>query len=323
MVQPLDTAASAPGLSAAGALGATLVDQVSGIVLDADAPIRLAVAALLAGGHVLVEDRPGVGKTVLAKALARSIGGTFGRVQGTADLLPTDITGVSVFDQGDQDWMFRPGPLFHNVVLVDEVNRATPRAQSALLEAMAEGQVTVDGVEHRLPEPFLVIATQNPVGDAGTFTLVEGQRDRFAVTVSLGLPGRTAERALVLGEGGAAALGQLNAVAGPVELIRARRDIDRVRVAGAVADYVLDLVEGTRRHPEVTLGASPRASQVLVRVARCWATLDGRSFVQPDDVKAVATAVLAHRLVLRDRGSTAQARKVVDEVVASARPPIP
>ncbi len=175
-----------------GAAGA-LVDRAASVLLGSREPIVLAVDAFLAGGHVLFEDVPGVGKTLLAKALARSIGGTFGRVQGTPDLLPSDLTGISYLDEDRRSWVFRPGPLFHNVVLVDEINRATPRTQSALLEAMAEGQVTVDGTTHQLPDPFLVLATQNPqVDDPGTFPLVAGQRDRFAVSVSLGLPGRAA-----------------------------------------------------------------------------------------------------------------------------------
>ncbi len=183
----------------ADAVGASIVANVERVLLGKGEQVRIVVAALLASGHVLIEDAPGVGKTLLAKAVARSIGGTVGRVQGTADLLPADITGVTIFDQERRDWDFRPGPLFNHVLLVDEINRATPRAQSALLEAMAEGHVTVDGSQHDLPEPFLVLATQNPFGDAGTFPLIAGEYDRFAVSVSLGLPGREVERALLRG----------------------------------------------------------------------------------------------------------------------------
>ena len=193
----------------------------------------MTVAAVLAGGHVLIEDLPGVGKTSLAKAMAASIGGSVGRVQGTPDLLPADITGFSVFNPASGEWTFRPGPIFHNVVLVDEVNRATPRAQSALLEAMAEGQVTVDGVVRPLPEAFCVLATQNPLSDAGTFPLSAGQRDRFSVVVSLGLPAREAERAVVLGQGGTAALAQLQTVAGPEQLAARRAELEGLHAADA------------------------------------------------------------------------------------------
>jgi MoxR-like ATPase len=236
-----------------------------------------------------------VGKTLLAKSLARSVGGTSGRVQGTADLMPADITGVTVYDRGRNAWDFHPGPIFHNVVLVDEINRATPRAQSALLEAMAEDHVTVDGTEHALPAPFFVIATQNPYGDVGTFPLVEGQSDRFALVVTLGLPGRDAERAVLRGEGGPPALDQLKAV-----------------VDGA---DVLAVVEATRAHPDLDHGASPRAARILVQVAKAYAVIGGRDFVAPDDVKAVTVAVLAHRLGAVARRGTDATRRLVAEIL--------
>jgi MoxR-like ATPase len=292
-------------------------------VLDKVEAVCLTVAAVLAGGHVLIEDLPGVGKTSLAKALAASIGGTVGRVQGTPDLLPADITGFSVYNPASGDWTFRPGPVFHNVVLVDEVNRATPRAQSALLEAMAEGQVTVDGVVRPLPDPFCVLATQNPQTDAGTFPLAAGQRDRFSVVVSLGLPAREAERLVVLGEGGARALGELCPVGGVEQLRRARDDLERLHVAPPVIDYVLDVVDGVRRHPEVVGGVSPRGSQTLFRVARALAALDGRGYVTPDDVKAAASPVLSHRIDVRGGGSVGSGRRVVGQVLASVPVPVP
>src|SRR5215210_4347781 len=236
---------------AASSVAAAIVDNVASVVLGKRAEIVLVTAGLLAGGHVLLEDVPGVGKTLLAKSLAASVGGTSGRVQGTADLMPADITGVTVYDRSHEEWNFHPGPIFHNVVLVDEINRATPRAQSALLEAMAEDQVTVDGTAHPLPTPFFVIATQNPYGDVGTFPLVEGQADRFAMVVSLGLPGRDAERAVLQGDGGP---GTLAAMA----------EVEALHLAPAIADYVLDIVEATRNNPQVQHGASPRAARTLV-----------------------------------------------------------
>ena len=306
-----------------GALGRALAAQVDTVVLDGGGAVRLTVAAVLAGGHVLIEDVPGVGKTSLAKALATSIGGAVGRVQGTPDLLPSDITGFSVFNPGSGEWTFRPGPIFHHVVLVDEVNRATPRAQSALLEAMAEGQVTVDGVVRPLPAPFCVLATQNPQSDVGTFPLSAGQRDRFAVVVSLGLPAREAERAVVLGEGGPAALAQLRPVAGPAQLAAAAVELENLHVAPPVIDYVLDVVHAARHHPEATAGISPRGSQVLFRVARALAALDGRGYVIPEDVKAAAPAVLAHRLDVGGTGSVAAGRRVVAQVIDSVPVPVP
>jgi MoxR-like ATPase len=296
-----DTPAEPPpvtGPTEASEAVAALVTQLSGVVLGDGTALRLASAAFLAGGHVLFEDSPGVGKTLLAKALARSIGGTFGRVQGTPDLLPSDLTGISYLDDETRSWVFRPGPLFNNVVLVDELNRATPRTQSALLEAMAEGQVTVDGTSHRLPEPFFVIATQNPQsGDLGTFPLVGGQRDRFAVSLSLGLPGRTAELALLAGHGGQRSLDHLDPAAGPDTWLRLRQEVDDVYLHPVVATYALDLVDAIRAHTGPTQPLSTRAALALVRLARAHAAIDGRGYVAPDDVQAVAVATLAHRLV--------------------------
>ncbi len=291
-------AASAPDLRAPGALA----DALAGVVLGEAAPIRLAVAAFVAGGHVLIEDAPGVGKTLLAKALAAGIGGTFRRIQGTADLLPSEITGVDVFEPGSGTWAFRPGPLFAHVVLVDELNRATPRAQSALLEAMAEGQVSVDGTSRPLPDPFFVVATQNPFGDAGTFPLVPGQRDRFAVSIRLGVPIADTERAILLGHGGEAALARMAPVADTPVWVDTRAAVRDVLVDAAVADYVLALVHRLRGSAGGA-GLSTRAALTVVHLARAWAVLDGRRYVLPDDVKAVAPAVLGHRLASGSGGS--------------------
>lgn len=273
-----------------------LVDAIGSVVLGDRTPIRLAVAAFLAGGHVLVEDTPGVGKTLLARALSQGIGGSFARIQGTADLLPTEITGVSVFDPSTTTWAFREGPVFANVVVVDELNRATPRAQSALLEAMAEGQVSADGASRSLPRPFFVVATQNPSGDAGTFPLVSGQRDRFAVSISLGIPSPEAERDLLLGTGGTGRLRHLRAHGTPEHWARVRTDVAEIHVEPSVADYVLAVVHHLRALPDGSEALSPRAALAVVQVARGWAALGQRDYVLPDDVKAVAPAVLGHRL---------------------------
>jgi MoxR-like ATPase len=309
------------GQTAAG-IAEALVSNVERVVLGKTEVLRLVVAALLARGHVLIEDAPGMGKTLLAKALARSLGGTAGRVQGTVDLLPADITGVTVFEQEQRTWEFRAGPLFHNVVLFDEINRATPRAQAALLEAMAEGQVSADGGVYPLPAPFFVLATQNPNGEAGTFPLVSGEYDRFAVCVSLGLPDRASERALLRGVGGRSALDDLAPVVDPESFVAACTDVEQLYAAPAVEDYVLDIADATRSHGSVTHGISPRATQLLLQVAKGHAVVDGRSYATPDDVQAVAVAVLAHRLGsdMHTVGASAS-RAAVEELLASVAVP--
>jgi MoxR-like ATPase len=286
------------GVAETSQLAGALFDNLSRVIRGKPEALRLALVALLSGGHLLVEDVPGVGKTLLAKSLARSIAGTFRRVQATPDLLPSDLTGVSVFHRSTEEWEFRPGPLFAHVVLIDEVNRATPRTQSALLEAMEERQVTVDADTRPLPDPFFLVATQNPFEHFGTFPLVEGQRDRFAVVVQMGLPGRRAERELLLGVGGIDSLDELQPVTDPNALREAIKRVREVHCEPSIADYVLDIADATRRHRDVLLGASPRASLGLLHASQAYAAISGRPFVTADDVKTVAPAVLGHRLVL-------------------------
>ena len=285
-------------MEAVAELAQAVRDNLCRVVLGKAEPIRLALVALLSGGHLLVEDTPGVGKTLLSKALAISVGGTFGRVQGTSDLLPGEVTGVNVFHPEHASWEFRPGPLFAHVVLVDEINRATPRTQSALLEAMEERQVTVDGDSRPLPDPFFLVATQNPFEHAGTFPLVEGQRDRFGVVLHLGHPDRPAERDLLLGTGGSGSLDALEPVTDPAGLGKAIATVREVHCEASVADYVIDIAAATRDHRDVVRGASPRASLGLLQAAKAEAAMAGRPFVLPDDVKAVAGPALAHRVVL-------------------------
>jgi MoxR-like ATPase len=300
-----------------------------GTVLEGkESVIRSALAVMVAGGHLLIEDVPGVGKTVLAKALARTTGGTVSRIQFTPDLLPSDVTGVSVFDQGSGRFEFKPGAVFANVVIGDEINRASPKTQSALLECMEENQVTVDGATWPMPEPFLVVATQNPVDMEGTYVLPEAQRDRFMARISIGYPDETAERQMLRANDRRNPMDELEPVistTGFAELAAAAR---AVFVSHAVETYVLAIVGATRDHPEVRLGASPRASLQLTRAAKAAALLDGRDFVLPDDVEALAPTVLAHRLVLRrqasDRRDTQidQATAIVTHVVASTPVPL-
>ncbi|QXC63606.1 MoxR family ATPase [Aquihabitans sp. G128] len=307
--------------SVAVALAASLVGAVGSVVRGKDEVVRLSVVALLAGGHLLVEDLPGTGKTLLAKSLATAIGGRFGRVQCTPDLLPSDITGTSVYAPVDGSWNFRAGPLFANVVLVDEVNRASPRTQAALLEPMEEHQVSIDGTTYGLPDPFFCIATQNPYGQIGTFPLPESQLDRFALVLSMGLPDRAAEREILTGQGGAEVLGALASVTTPDEVAAAVLAVRHVFVAPALVEYVLDLTAATRTHPELTVGASPRASTGLLHAARAHAVVAGRSHLTPDDVQAVAGAAFAHRVAVGGSVDTAAARRIIADVVA--RTPVP
>jgi MoxR-like ATPase len=285
--------------------------------------IRLAVVALLARGHVLIEDVPGVGKTTLAQALARSLGLAFQRIQFTSDLLPSDILGVSIWNQHKDEFEFVPGPIFASIVLADEINRATPKTQSALLEAMSEGKVTVERRRYDLPDPFLVLATQNPHEYVGTFPLPESQLDRFEMHLRLGYPGRSEERALLVGGGVDEELARLPVVVAADELRALQRRVHEVKLAEKLADYVLALAERTRQGDDFQLGVSTRGALGLCRAAQALALTEGRDFVVPDDLQRLAVPVLAHRVVLR-RGSSGidAARRAVEQLVAATPVPI-
>jgi len=281
------------------------LEMLGGIILGKPSQLRLCITCLLAGGHLLIEDVPGVGKTTLAHGIAHALGLTYQRIQFTSDLLPADIVGVSIYQRDSGQFSFHPGPVFAQLVLADEVNRATPKAQSALLEAMEERQVTVDGVSRPLPEPFFVIATQNPEDQVGTFPLPESQLDRFLMRVRLGYPERALERELLRGEDRRELLRRLPAAAAPEVLLRLRREVSAVHVSEALLDYVQALVGWSRERPGFGAGLSPRAAIALLRAARAWALLDGRRAVIPEDVQAVAPAVTGHRL--RTDGDTKDA----------------
>ena len=275
---------------------ARIVEAASKIILGKEAQIRMALACILARGHLLIEDIPGVGKTTLAHVLARSLGLHFQRIQFTSDMLPADILGVSIYDRDNGSFKFHPGPIFSQVILADEVNRATPKTQSALLEAMEEHQVTAEGETRKLPEPFFVIATQNPTEQVGTFPLPESQLDRFLMRIELGYPDRAAERALLSGSDRRDLLASLDACMSPGELVELQGNAQRVHVAPALLDYVQAIVEYSRRAPEFSAGLSPRAALALVHSARAWALIEGRDKVIPEDVQAVLPGVAGHRL---------------------------
>ena len=281
--------------------------QVGEVIVGKDVQIRQALACLLAGGHLLIEDVPGVGKTTLAQALAMSLGLQWKRQQFTSDLLPADVAGMSVYDRASASFVFHPGPLFTQVLLADEINRATPKTQSGLLEAMEERQVSLDGVTHALPQPFFVIATQNCQHQAGTFPLPESQLDRFLMCITLGYPDAAAERALLLGLDRRAMLQTMAPVMQAGQLLAMQAALRQLHVAGVLADYVLALVHATRNGELFAEGLSPRAALALLQAARAWAALAGRDHVTPDDVQAVLLPVCAHRLRPRHGGQSSAA----------------
>jgi MoxR-like ATPase len=302
-----------------------LCQNVERVLVGKRGAIELAIVALLCEGHLLIEDVPGIGKTTLARALAQSIGGTFRRLQCTPDLLPSDVTGVSVFDQRSAEFVFRPGPIFANVLLADEINRATPRTQSAVLEAMQEAQVSADGVTRPLPRPFVVLATQNPVELEGTFPLPEAQIDRFLIKMSLGYPSLDDEDALVArGQGTVAPT--LEPVVSADEVLGAIAATGQIRVHDDVRHYLVEVSRATRFDPDVRLGASPRATLALRRASQAWAAMHDREFVTPDDVKYLARPVLAHRLIatlearLRGRDAESIVASILDKVAVPVEP---
>jgi MoxR-like ATPase len=315
--------AGTPGTAGIAATIHRLEENVGRVIRGKREVIRLATVCLLARGHVLIEDVPGVGKTTLAQGLARSLGLDFQRIQFTSDLLPSDIIGVSIFNQKTQGFEFVPGPLFANVVLADEINRATPKTQSALLEAMSERTVTVERRRYELPDPFVVLATQNPLEFQGTFPLPESQLDRFLMSLSLGYPPRADERELLLSGGVEDLLQHLQPVVTRPELLQLQALVQRVRVADKLADYMLAIAETTRRSGEFLLGVSTRGAQSLFRAVQALALAEGRSFAVPDDVQRLAVPVLSHRVVLKRGGLDLQTtRKAVESVVAGTPVPL-
>ena len=314
-----------PAFEAAVELGGALRETLRSVVLGNDQAILVATTAVLAGGHLLIEDVPGVGKTMLAKAIAAATGGRLARVQGHPDLLPSDITGVTVHSAGTGTWELRHGPVFAEVVLFDELNRTPPRSQSALLEAMEERQVTIDGESWPLPSPHLVLATQNPSGQAGTYPLVESQMDRFLLSTHLGYPDRETEERLAVDRGTASRLARVAPVATPDTLLAVQEEVATVQVAPAVARYAVALTRATREAPGVRLGASPRGSIALIAAARAHAVLASRDFVTPDDVKSLAVASLAHRLVVDGpmSGSISAGASIVADLLEGLPTPRP
>jgi MoxR-like ATPase len=312
-----------------GRLAAAIRGQVGRVIVGKDDVVELLLVALLSEGHVLLEDVPGIGKTMLAKTMAHSIGGTFRRVQCTPDLLPADVLGVSVYNEHTETFEFHPGPIFAQVLLVDEINRATPRTQSALLEAMEERQVTVEGETRLLARPFLVLATQNPIELAGTFPLPEAQVDRFLMRLALGYPTPDEEAAILDRFERTNPLDDLAPVTDPPALVAAAVAVRSVTVAAPTRDYLVAVVQATRTHPALTLGASPRASLALRRTSQALAAVRGRTFVLPDDVKYLAPAVLGHRLIpsgqTRLRGTALQdiIAEILGKVPVPAEAPLP
>jgi MoxR-like ATPase len=276
----------------------TIVANVESVIIGKREQVELAVMTLMCGGHLLIEDVPGVGKTMLARSLARSSGCTFNRIQFTPDLLPSDVTGVSVYNQSTANFEFRPGPVLSQVVLADEINRATPKAQSALLEAMEERQVTVDGISHQTPDPFMVMATQNPIEYEGTFPLPEAQLDRFLIRLEIGYPSQEDERSMMERQLHGHPVGELGQVCQSNDILGLQAAVREIYVDVLVQEYIVKLVDATRHHPSVYLGGSPRASLALQRLAQAQAILDGRDYVLPDDVKRLAYPTLSHRVIL-------------------------
>lgn len=294
-----------------------VIQNIEKVIVGKRETVEQAVVALLCQGHLLIEDVPGVGKTMLARSLARSLGCSFSRIQFTPDMLPSDVTGVSIYNQVTREFEFRPGPVMAQIVLADEINRATPKTQAALLEAMEERTTTVDGVTRALPRPFMVLATQNPIEYEGTFPLPEAQVDRFMMRIHLGYPGKNFEIDMLTRQTDHHPIQDLEQVVAMEELVEAQRAIREVYVDDLVKAYIVDLVNTTRDHPDIYLGASPRGSLALFQTTRAWAALEGRDFVLPDDVKRLAEATLAHRLIISPsaRIKNVTPRQIVDDAL--------
>ncbi len=300
-----------------------IIDNVENVIFGKREAVELTVIGLLCQGHILIEDVPGVGKTMLARSLARSIGCQFSRIQFTPDMLPSDVTGVSVFNQKTREFEFRPGPIMAKIVLSDEINRATPKTQAALLEAMEERQVTVDGVTHPLAPPFLVLATQNPIEYEGTFPLPEAQLDRFLLRISLGYPNKQEEIDILDSQQYLHPINTIDQVVGEKELLAAQESLKEVYVDPLIKTYIVEIVNQTRRHPEVYLGASPRGSLTLYRTAQAYAAIRERDYVIPDDLKALAMSALAHRMIVSPaaRIKDVSSEAVLTDILASV--PVP
>lgn len=303
---------------------AALVDNIEKVIFGKREVVKVCVAGLLARGHVLIEDVPGIGKTTLAQGLARSLNCGFNRIQFTSDMLPADIVGISILDPKTNQFEFRKGPIFSSIVLADEVNRTPPKTQSALLEAMSDGHVSVDGQTRPLPEPFMVLATQNPVEHEGTYTLPEAQLDRFLIRAEIGYPDTADELRIMRQRGSHNALIDLKPVLSAEEVIELQRTAEDIHVDESVAHYIIAIAQATRDHEHVRLGASPRGSLALYEACQAWALIEGRDFVTPDDVRQLAIPVLSHRLLVRSRGGSASASSHErDQIVADILKKIP
>jgi MoxR-like ATPase len=302
-------------------LAGLVAGNIASVILGKSEVIESCLVALLAGGHVVIEDYPGVGKTLLAKALARSVGGRFSRIQFTPDLLPSDVTGVNVFDQRDMRFEFHPGPVFANIVLADEINRASPKTQASLLECMEEGQATIDNVAHPIALPFMILATQNPIEYEGTYPLPEAQLDRFMLRLRLGYPSREAEEAILESQTSGDPFALLEPVVEAADVLALQEAVQRVHAAPGLRRYVVEVVAATRDHRDIYLGASPRAGIALLRAAKALAVLRGRDYVVPQDVKDLGQRVLSHRLILSTEASTGP--RAEEDVVARILDAVP